>query len=233
MPVCASVGDCESAAEPEAVPEPSPVQALARPKSSTFTFPSGVTFTFAGLRSRWTMPFSCASSRASAICRAIATASSTGTGPRFSRSARSSPSTSSMTSRWALLPSGSVACSKPYRWAIVEWLSEASSFASRSKRERRSGSVAKAAGRSFSATCRPSRVSVARQTSPIPPAPMAAVISYGPRRAPGARVSVEASSLSGNGVNCTAATATGRAVVVSRRPSRWPARGRPRASCRD
>ena len=41
--------------------------AFARPKSSTFTTPSGVTLMFAGLRSRWTMPFSCAASRASAI----------------------------------------------------------------------------------------------------------------------------------------------------------------------
>ena len=30
--------------------------ALARPKSSTLTVPSGVTLMFAGLRSRWTMP---------------------------------------------------------------------------------------------------------------------------------------------------------------------------------
>ena len=49
--------------------------ALARPKSSTFTAPSGVIFTLAGFRSRWTMPFSCAASSASAICRAIARAS--------------------------------------------------------------------------------------------------------------------------------------------------------------
>ena len=35
------------------------------------TLPSGVTLTLAGLRSRWTMPFSCASSSASAICLAI------------------------------------------------------------------------------------------------------------------------------------------------------------------
>ena len=52
--------DCEAAAV-------SPAQALARPKSSTFTFPFGVSFTLAGLRSRWTIPFSWASSSASAI----------------------------------------------------------------------------------------------------------------------------------------------------------------------
>ena len=42
----------------------------AKPKSSTFTTPSGVAMMFPGLRSRWVMPFSCAASRASAICRA-------------------------------------------------------------------------------------------------------------------------------------------------------------------
>ena len=57
VPVWARVGDCERSAL-DVAPGPSPVQALARPKSRTFTFPSGVTFTFAGLRSRWTMPFS-------------------------------------------------------------------------------------------------------------------------------------------------------------------------------
>ena len=44
--------------------------ALASPKSSSFTVPSGVTLMLAGLRSRWTMPFSCAASSAAAIWRA-------------------------------------------------------------------------------------------------------------------------------------------------------------------
>ena len=55
------------------------------------------------------------------------------------------------------------------------WLSEASSFASRSKRARRSGSAAKASGRTLRATSRPSFVSVARYTSPMPPLPSAEV----------------------------------------------------------
>ena len=97
VPVWASVGDCERSAEEPDVG--SAEYALARPKSSTLTLPSGVSFTFAGLRSRWTMPFSCAASSASAIWRAIATASSTAIGPRLSRCARSSPSTSSIASR--------------------------------------------------------------------------------------------------------------------------------------
>jgi len=52
--------------------------ALANPKSSTLTFSSGVIFTFAGLRSRWTTAFSCAASSASVIWRAMARAASTG-----------------------------------------------------------------------------------------------------------------------------------------------------------
>jgi hypothetical protein len=41
---------------------------LASPKSSTFTVPSDRTLMFAGFRSRWMIPCSCAASRASAIC---------------------------------------------------------------------------------------------------------------------------------------------------------------------
>ena len=48
---------------------------LARPKSSTLTWPSGVSLTLAGLRSRWTMPFSWASSRPAAVCTASSSAS--------------------------------------------------------------------------------------------------------------------------------------------------------------
>ena len=48
----------------------------------------GRTLIFAGFRSRWMMPCSCAASRASAICRAIGSASSSGIGPRAMRSAR-------------------------------------------------------------------------------------------------------------------------------------------------
>ena len=48
----------------------------------------------------------------------------------------------------------------------------------------RSASRANASGRTFSATSRPSFASRARYTSPIPPAPMAPVISYGPSLLP-------------------------------------------------
>ena len=66
-------------------------RALARPKSSTFTVPSGRSLMFAGLRSRWMIPCSCAASRASAICRAIGSASASGIGPRAMRSASVAP----------------------------------------------------------------------------------------------------------------------------------------------
>ena len=59
--------------------------AFASPKSSTFTVPSARTLMFAGFRSRWMIPCSCAASSASAICFAIGSASSSGIGPRAIR----------------------------------------------------------------------------------------------------------------------------------------------------
>src|SRR6476619_1280465 len=125
------------------------------------------------------IPRSCAASRASAICFAIGNASSIGMAPRVRRCARSSPSTSSITS--ARTPPLS---SKPWMCAMFGWLSKARTWASRWKRARRSGSLANESGSTFSATSRLSFVSRARYTSPIPPAPSAPRISYGPRRAP-------------------------------------------------
>ena len=52
-------------------------KAFASRKSSTLTAPSGRSFMFNGFRSRWMMPCSCAASRASAICLAMGSASST------------------------------------------------------------------------------------------------------------------------------------------------------------
>ena len=63
------VGACDRSG-----PAESPVVAFASPKSSTLTTPSGVTLMLAGFRSRWTIPFSCAASSASAIWRAMASA---------------------------------------------------------------------------------------------------------------------------------------------------------------
>ncbi len=66
----ASVGAFDMDAERGSSLESS-LQALARPKSRTFTFPSGVIITLPGLRSRWTIPLRCASSRATATWVAI------------------------------------------------------------------------------------------------------------------------------------------------------------------
>src|SRR5438132_12548147 len=60
-------------------------------------------------------------------------------------------------------------------------------LASRSKRAFRSGLEERCCGKTLIATSRPSRVSRARYTSPIPPAPSGPEISYGPSREPGSR----------------------------------------------
>jgi hypothetical protein len=56
--ICAGlviVGDCVWRSSP-ARPGPAPSVSFARPKSSTFTLPSGVILMFAGFKSRWMMP---------------------------------------------------------------------------------------------------------------------------------------------------------------------------------
>ena len=70
------VGDCDAFGAPA-----TGSSALASPKSSTLTVPSGRSLMLAGFRSRWTMPCSCAASSASAICLAIGSASSSGIAP--------------------------------------------------------------------------------------------------------------------------------------------------------
>src|SRR5688572_931714 len=63
-------------------------------------------------------------------------------------------------------------------------LSDATSWASRRNRATRSLSCANATGNTLMATSRFNRVSRARNTSPMPPAPMGTRISYGPMREP-------------------------------------------------
>src|SRR5882724_6527238 len=58
-------------------------------------------------------------------------------------------------------------------------------FASRSNRCLRSASEENCAGKILIATVRPRRVSRARYTSPIPPAPSGETVSYGPSLIPG------------------------------------------------
>src|ERR1700689_5932299 len=65
------------------------------------------------------------------------------------------------------------------------WSIGGSPCPARRKRASRSGSCATSGGSSLSATSRPSLVSVARYTSPIPPAPSDDLISYGPSFVPG------------------------------------------------
>src|SRR5438093_10713703 len=60
-------------------------------------------------------------------------------------------------------------------------------FASRSNRCLRAASEENCAGKILIATVRPRRVSRARYTSPIPPAPSGETISYGPSLAPRVR----------------------------------------------
>src|SRR6185436_6834237 len=67
---------------------------------------------------------------------------------------------------------------------ILGWLSAEAARASRWKRSRVCGEAVTPSGRTLTATTRSRRVSVARYTSPIPPAPSGLTISYGPRRAP-------------------------------------------------
>ena len=59
-----------------------PSRRFARPKSSTFTCPDSVTMMFAGLISLCTMPTAWAASSADAICRPSSTTRSTGSLPR-------------------------------------------------------------------------------------------------------------------------------------------------------
>src|SRR5262249_10286095 len=68
--------------------------------------------------------------------------------------------------------------------ATLGWLKADAALASWTKRRIRSGSAANSAGRIFSATARSSLVSRARYTSPIPPLPNRAVISYEPSCVP-------------------------------------------------
>src|ERR1035438_6601896 len=78
--------------------------------------------------------------------------------------------------------------------AMLGWLSAARLRASLSKRATRPWSWKNSSVSTFSATSLPSFVSFARYTSPMPPAPSGARISYGPRRAPAASVKQLSSS---------------------------------------
>jgi hypothetical protein len=130
---------------------------FARPKSSTFTRPSSLSMTFAGLRSRWTTPRSCAAESAPATSAAISSTRERGRPPGSMATLSGRPVTRSIAiTRWPSISS------MAWRVTMFGWLRAATARASRSKRARRAGSCAVSAGRTFSATSRPSRVSRAR-----------------------------------------------------------------------
>ena len=64
---------------------------FATPRSASFGVPSASNMMFSGLMSRWITPCRCATSRASATCAAIDTASAIGKGPLFSRRSATLP----------------------------------------------------------------------------------------------------------------------------------------------
>src|SRR5581483_3589365 len=76
----------------------------------------------------------------------------------------------------------------PASWTVTMcgWFSDEAICASRWKR-RRSATSANSSESNFTATGRSSFVSSARYTSPIPPAPIGAMISYGPSFVPAAK----------------------------------------------
>src|SRR5580704_8706206 len=71
---------------------------------------------------------------------------------------------------------------------ILGWFSDEIARASRSKRCFASGLEDRCAGRILIATVRSRRVSIARYTSPMPPAPNGETTSYGPSFVPEVRV---------------------------------------------
>jgi hypothetical protein len=114
--------------------------------------------------------------------------------------------------RWPLSCSRSVAPSRssdtrngappcePNSWttSTFGWLSAPAAHASCSNRRRRSASAENDSGKTLRATSRARRVSLARYTSPIPPAPIRLTMSYGPRRAPAVR-GMDDGSIGANG----------------------------------
>ena len=143
--------------------------ARARPKSISLA-PDFVSITLPGLRSRCTTPARCARSSASAIWAPSRSISASGSGPvreplRPASRPRPAPSRGSRCRPRARRRSSVQMCG---------WLSVETVFASRSKRARTSGFADRCCGSTLTATSRPSRVSRARYTSPMPPAPSGA-----------------------------------------------------------
>ncbi len=139
---------------------------LARPKSRIFKRPSSSTMTFSGLRSRCVMPLAWAVLSASA--RAMASLKK-----RASLSPVSGTSVESVCPETRSIVMKRVPPASSIEWSVTMfgWFRPATALASRSKRARRSGSLATSGGNTLSATSRLSLVSSARYTSPMPPRP--------------------------------------------------------------
>jgi hypothetical protein len=125
------------------------------------------------------IPLSCAAASPWAICVPYSTARRSGRVPPVSSCRREWPSRHSETRNGA--PSY-----WPISWTerMLGWSRVAMARASASNRRNRSESLANPSGRTLMATSRPSLVSRARYTSPMPPAPSGARISYGPSLVP-------------------------------------------------
>ena len=120
----------------------------------------------------------CAVSSAAAICRAIGSASS-----------RTGPLRDPIRQRWPFDELHDQGANgrrglEPVDARNVGMVERRERRASRSNRARRSASCANASGRTLIATWRPSAVSVARYTSPMPPLPSGAVTWSGPILSP-------------------------------------------------
>ena len=128
---------------------------------------------FAGFRSRWMIPCSCAASSASAICFAIGSASSSGIAPRAMRCDKILALDQFHHER-----THAAHFLRGRRWRRCSDDSATRASALRAvNRASRSGSCANESGRILSATSRSSFVSRARYTSPMPPSPMLAMTS--------------------------------------------------------
>ncbi|OLT09942.1 hypothetical protein BJF77_09205 [Kocuria sp. CNJ-770] len=148
--------------------------ARAIPKSMTFTWRSGVTITFAGLMSRWTIPARWLYSRASRIPRVMSTASRGVTASSWISSRKVRPGTYSITMNGRSTPSSVRARISPvsYTETIEWWLRAATDCASRLKRSWKVASRASSGRSTLIATRRPSRRSRPTWTVAIPPRPI-------------------------------------------------------------
>jgi hypothetical protein len=134
-----------------------------------------------GLTSRCTMPLAWAACSASAVCARMASVAATGSGPAAIRWYSDSPSTNAIT-RYIASPLGVLVSPKSYTSTTLGWRSAARMRASARNRAAKPGSDSDARISTFTATTRPSTVSVARQTLPIPPDATNSSRQYRPSR---------------------------------------------------